>query len=148
VYTYAIITTANTKELGFLHDRMPVILENGSEDIKKWLNPDTTTWTKDLQALLMPYPGELEWYPVPHDIGKVGNNSPTFILPIDSKENKSNIKNFFVKMNKSAKSEDSALAVKKEEEAPKGVKRELAEIEDAKQSDSKKTKIKNEPDAQ
>lgn len=34
-------------------------------------------------------------YPVSKDVGKVGNNSPTFIIPLDSKENKSNIKNFF-----------------------------------------------------
>jgi hypothetical protein len=36
-------------------------------------------------------------YPVSKDVGKVGNNSPTFIIPIDSKENKSNIANFFAK---------------------------------------------------
>jgi len=32
---------------------------------------------------------------VSKDVGKVGNNSPSFIVPIDSAENKNNIANFF-----------------------------------------------------
>ncbi|KAI0812034.1 hypothetical protein GGR55DRAFT_609625 [Xylaria sp. FL0064] len=96
-YTYTIITTDSNKQLNFLHDRMPVILENGSEKLRKWLDPKRYEWSKELQSLLVPYDGELEVYPVRKDVGKVGNNSPTFIIPIDSKENKSNIANFFVK---------------------------------------------------
>ena len=38
-YTYTIITTDSNKQLKFLHDRMPVILESGSEDLKTWLDP-------------------------------------------------------------------------------------------------------------
>lgn len=74
---------------------MPVILESGSEDLKKWLDPTQSEWTGDLQSLLKPFHGELEVYPVNKDVGKVGNNSPSFIIPVDSKENKSNIANFF-----------------------------------------------------
>jgi hypothetical protein len=48
-----------------------------------------------LQSLLKPYQGELEIYPVDKAVGKVGNNSPSFIVPIDSTENKKNIANFF-----------------------------------------------------
>lgn len=36
-------------------------------------------------------------YPVKKEVGKVGQDSPLFILPLDSVENKSNIVNFFVK---------------------------------------------------
>ncbi|KAI1302052.1 hypothetical protein F5Y03DRAFT_362599 [Xylaria venustula] len=96
-YTYTIITTDSNKQLNFLHDRMPVILDNGSEKLRKWLDPKRHEWSKELQSLLVPYDGELEVYPVSKDVGKVGNNSPTFIIPIDSKENKSNIANFFAK---------------------------------------------------
>ncbi|KAI1171401.1 hypothetical protein F4777DRAFT_55788 [Nemania sp. FL0916] len=96
-YTYTIITTDSNKQLNFLHDRMPVILENGSEKMRRWLDPKRYEWSKELQELLTPYDGELEVYPVSKDVGKVGNNSPTFIIPIDSKENKSNIANFFAK---------------------------------------------------
>jgi hypothetical protein len=76
---------------------MPVILENGSEEIRTWLDPKRSTWSKDLQTLLRPFTGELEVYPVSKEVGKVGNNSPNFIIPVASTENKSNIANFFAK---------------------------------------------------
>ncbi|MCJ1385658.1 hypothetical protein MMC17_008781 [Xylographa soralifera] len=94
-YTYTIITTDSNKALKFLHDRMPVILENGSEQIRTWLDPDRYKWSKELQALLKPFEGELECYPVSREVGKVGNNSPAFIVPVASSENKNNIANFF-----------------------------------------------------
>ncbi|KAI0440684.1 hypothetical protein F4803DRAFT_526631 [Xylaria telfairii] len=97
LYTYTIITTCSNKQLNFLHDRMPVILDNGSEKMRKWLDPGRYEWSSELQSFLAPYAGELEVYPVSKDVGKVGNNSPSFIIPIDSKENKSNIANFFAK---------------------------------------------------
>jgi putative SOS response-associated peptidase YedK len=95
LYTYTIITTDSNKQLSFLHDRMPVILENGSEEMFRWLNPEKFKWDSELQAILKPYQGELECYPVPKEVGKVGNNSPNFIVPINSTENKNNIANFF-----------------------------------------------------
>lgn len=36
-------------------------------------------------------------YPVKKEVGKVGEDSPLFIVPLDSTENKSNIANFFAK---------------------------------------------------
>ena len=74
---------------------MPVILENGSDQIRTWLDPNRSEWSKELQSLLKPFEGELDCYPVSKDVGKVGNNSPTFIIPVASSENKSNIANFF-----------------------------------------------------
>ena len=95
VYTYTIITTDSNKQLNFLHDRMPVILENGSPEMWTWLDPKRTEWTKELQSLLIPFKGELECYPVVKDVGKVGNNSPNFLVPVASTQNKNNIANFF-----------------------------------------------------
>lgn len=77
--------------------------------MKKWLDPKTTTWSKDLQSILKPYEGALECYPVPKEVGKVGNNSPDFIVPVNSKENKSNIANFF----ENAKKEEKPTATYK-----------------------------------
>ena len=74
---------------------MPVILENGSHDIRTWLDPKRTEWSNELQSLLQPFSGELECYPVSKEVGKVGNNSPAFIIPVASSENKNNIANFF-----------------------------------------------------
>ena len=68
----------------------------------------------------------MEVYPVTKDVGKVGNNSPSFIIPLDSKENKSNIANFFA--NASKKGVSKYIPTKKE-----------AEIQDEPTSDSKGT---------
>ncbi|THY28004.1 DUF159 domain protein [Aureobasidium pullulans] len=116
LYTYTVITTDSNTQLKFLHDRMPVIFNNGSEAVKTWLDPARSEWSKELQSLLKPYDGELEYYPVDKAVGKVGNNSPSFIIPIDSKENKNNIANFFGNQRKQAKSENEEKIVKKEEE--------------------------------
>lgn len=95
LYTYTIITTDSNKQLNFLHDRMPVILDPNTAAMTLWLDPTVNKWSKELQSLLKPFEGELECYPVNKDVGKVGNNSPDFIIPIGSKENKKNIANFF-----------------------------------------------------
>ncbi|TKA64722.1 hypothetical protein B0A49_07989 [Cryomyces minteri] len=120
LYTYTVITTDSNKQLKFLHDRMPVILDNGSEEIRTWLDPKRAEWSRELQSLLKPYDGELECYPVSKDVGKVGNNSPSFIVPIDSTENKNNIANFFGNQKKAAKIQEERLNVKKEDEGGKG----------------------------
>ncbi|EAL89478.1 SOS response-associated peptidase [Aspergillus fumigatus Af293] len=107
LYTYTIITTSSNSYLKFLHDRMPVILEPNSEAMKMWLDPERTTWSSELQSILKPYEGELECYPVTKEVGKVGNNSPDFIIPINSKDNKSNIANFFANAKKQKGGADS-----------------------------------------
>ena len=114
-YTYSIITTDSNKQLSFLHDRMPVILENGSEEIRTWLDPSRSEWSKELQSLLKPFHGELECYPVSKDVGKVGNNSPSFIVPVASSENKNNIANFFGNTKKQATEFEAKKQAKKEE---------------------------------
>lgn len=94
-YTYTIITTDSNAQLKFLHDRMPVILK--PDDVKMWLDPSRYEWSRELQALLKPYDGKVCVYPVVKDVGKVGNNSPSFVIPLDSNENKSNIANMFAR---------------------------------------------------
>jgi len=118
LYTYTVITTDSNKQLNFLHDRMPVILEPGSPELFLWLdNTGHNTYSVDLQALLKPYSGELECYPVSKEVGKVGNNSPAFIVPVNSADNKQNIANFFGNAERIAKTEE----VKKEAEDVKKV---------------------------
>ena len=114
-YTYTIITTDSNKQLSFLHDRMPVILENGSDQIRTWLDPSRSEWSKELQSLLKPFEGELECYAVSKDVGKVGNNSPAFIVPVASTENKHNIANFFSNAKKSARGDGERREIRKEE---------------------------------
>ena len=118
-YTYTIITTDSNKQLSFLHDRMPVILENGSDEIRTWLDPGRFEWSKELQSLLKPFGGELDCYPVSKDVGKVGNNSPIFIVPVASTENKNNIANFFSQAKNSTKGDEEKKQIKAEEEEVK-----------------------------
>lgn len=129
LYSYTVITTDSNKQLKFLHDRMPVILEAGSDAMKTWLDPGNAGWSKELQSLLKPYDGELECYPVDKAVGKVGNNSPQFMVPIDSKENKNNIANFFgskqsptkhkSEQQPAAKAEDTKTDIKQEPHDPR-----------------------------
>jgi len=115
LYTYTIITTDSNKQLKFLHDRMPVILNPGSKEMQAWLDPTRNKWSKELQSMLKPYNGELECYPVDQAVGKVGNNSPDFIVPVASKENKKNIANFFGNAPvKTASSKEEAVKVEKD----------------------------------
>lgn len=79
---------------------MPVILENGSKEMFTWLDSGKQEWTQELQSLLKPFEGELECYPVPKDVGKVGNDSPSFIIPL--KDNKQSINNFFSNQKKAS----------------------------------------------
>ncbi|KAL8731027.1 MAG: hypothetical protein Q9166_003678 [cf. Caloplaca sp. 2 TL-2023] len=113
-YTYTIITTDSNKQLSFLHDRMPVILENGSDALRTWLDPKRSEWSKELQSLLKPFDGQLECYPVSKEVGKVGNSSPTFIVPVASTENKNNIANFFGNAKKEAAGKEEKKEIKEE----------------------------------
>ncbi|KAJ5569990.1 uncharacterized protein N7459_009420 [Penicillium hispanicum] len=156
LYTYTVITTSSNPYLKFLHERMPVILDPGTEAMSTWLDPSRTTWSKDLQAILKPYEGELDCYPVAKEVGKVGNNSPDFIIPIHSKENKSNIANFFANAKKTEEMPSAAadispkkgldsqeVKIKEEEEerTARGVKREHTQDTSATKQEFKKQKV-------
>lgn len=93
--------------------------------------------------MLKPYEGELDCYPVDKAVGKVGNNSPSFLIPIDSKENKQNIANFFG--NQRATAKDVAAkndAARKEQE----VKVETSIQHDPEESRTTSTKIESSED--
>ncbi|KAJ9477663.1 Abasic site processing protein [Pseudozyma hubeiensis] len=109
LYTFTIVTTASNEQLGFLHDRMPVILPT-PEAISTWLGvgvePKASgevkkgediddSWSFEVAKLLRPLQSELECYKVPKEVGKVGNSDPSFILPIE--ERKDGLKAFFAK---------------------------------------------------
>jgi putative SOS response-associated peptidase YedK len=110
-YTFTIITTDANKQMKPIHDRMPVILEPGSKELFSWLDPKKYEWSKELQSILKPWDGELEMYPVDQAVGKVGNNSPSFIVPINSTENKKHIANFFNNQAEKAKSPKKPIKV-------------------------------------
>lgn len=73
---------------------MPVILDN-KEDIAAWLDVSTQEFGSSLAALLKPYAGKLECYPVPTEVGNVKNNSAEFVRPVS--ERKGSLASFFAK---------------------------------------------------
>lgn len=75
---------------------MPVVLDPSSKSVRTWLDPKRREWSEELQSLLNPFLGELEIYPVSKEVGKVGNDSSSLIVPLDSIHNKSNIANYFL----------------------------------------------------
>ncbi|KAL6271099.1 hypothetical protein ACE6H2_028010 [Prunus campanulata] len=102
LYTFTIITTSSSSALGWLHDRMPVILgDKGSTD--SWLSGSSTS---NFDSLLKPYEGpDLVWYPVTPAMGKVSFDGPECINEIQLKtEGNNSITKFF--MSKGTKKEE------------------------------------------
>ena len=74
-----IIVTAANEAMARVHDRMPVIL--GEDQIDSWLDPEETDRAR-LTALLQPYGGALEIYPVSRAVNSPRNDAPDLIRPL------------------------------------------------------------------
>lgn len=130
---------------------MPAILDPSAAEVGTWLDPCRTSWSHVLQALLRPSAADLEVYPVSKEVGKVGNDSPSFVIPVASRENKENIANFFVNPREKGafttkrgaereRAEYGGLGMPKKEETDTpsaGVKREASPADKAAQPPSK-----------
>jgi len=78
--TFAIVTTTPNGPIGWLHDRMPVILEPA--DWGRWLAP-TGGDVGELHGLLRPAPDDaLEIVPVGPLVNSVRNDGPELIRPL------------------------------------------------------------------
>ncbi|PWN46627.1 DUF159-domain-containing protein, partial [Violaceomyces palustris] len=100
LYTFTVITTDSNPQLRFLHDRMPVILPDAAS-IATWLGlgeKEANSWSPKVASLLRPLDRELECYKVPKEVGKVGNSSPSYMLPVEDR--KDGLKAFFGKQSK------------------------------------------------
>lgn len=80
-FTFVIITTAASPTTEFIHDRMPALLDAAAVD--KWLDPSTPA--AEALALLRPYAGKLEFYPVSDAVNRVGQSSPEMVQPLAPK---------------------------------------------------------------
>ncbi|KAG9045053.1 hypothetical protein FS837_007129 [Tulasnella sp. UAMH 9824] len=79
-YSFTIITTSSNSQLSFIHDRMPVFLED-EDSINTWLDPQTG-WGQELSQMLKPYDYEVSAYRVPKEVGQFGTNDPSFVQPV------------------------------------------------------------------
>lgn len=76
-----ILTTAAPKELRWLHERMPVVMDYDHYD--RWLDRSTPD-IADLTELLLPYPAEgLEVYPVSPKVNRADTDMPELLEAVD-----------------------------------------------------------------
>lgn len=85
VYSFRIITTDSNDQLNFLHDRMPVILPD-ERAMRIWLGAGEDVTQEEVCKLLRPYSQNLDCYPVPREVGRVGNDNANFILPVSMRK--------------------------------------------------------------
>jgi putative SOS response-associated peptidase YedK len=79
LWTTTIITTSAPDEIGMIHDRMPMIIDQGGW--ADWLDPANND-VADLKTLLTPaMVGHLTTWPVSTAVNSVRNNGPELIEP-------------------------------------------------------------------
>jgi putative SOS response-associated peptidase YedK len=83
IRTCTIITTEANKQLGAIHDRMPVILSE--EDYGAWLGEEPAEKER-LKPLLRPYEGELLIWPVSSRMNKAENAEGPEVLELEQEE--------------------------------------------------------------
>lgn len=78
--TASIITTQATDAMGWVHDRMPIIIARENRDA--WLDPSLTNPESATGLWHVAQPTELEVYPVGKAVGNVANNGAQLIAPL------------------------------------------------------------------
>lgn len=79
--TAAIITTEATDDLGYLHDRMPMVVAPQNWDA--WLDPQMDG---PVTELLTAPAGDVGFHPVSQAVNRVGNDGPELLEPIELSE--------------------------------------------------------------
>lgn len=77
--TFTIITTRASDFMAPLHDRMPVILDEG--EWAPWLGEEEVSQGQ-LLGMLKPYEGDLRCWPVDKRVGNVREDDPGVIEPL------------------------------------------------------------------
>ncbi len=81
LWTCTVLTTSAEDEVGRIHDRMPLLVEE--QRWQSWLDPRTGDDPDALRSLLVPAaPGRLEAYPVSTEVNDVRNNGPQLVAPV------------------------------------------------------------------
>ncbi|CAN8186166.1 unnamed protein product [Coccothraustes coccothraustes] len=80
LYTYTIITVDASKDVSFIHHRMPAILD-GDEAIRKWLDFAEVP-TQEAVKLIQPTEN-IVFHPVSTFVNNIRNNTPECVAPIE-----------------------------------------------------------------
>ncbi|GMM37819.1 putative peptide hydrolase [Saccharomycopsis crataegensis] len=95
VCSFTIITASAPKQLKWLHERMPIVLEPNSEAWNKWLDVDANeSFTQpELEEILKHYDIEdLEWFEVSQEVNNTKNDGKQLIERINSEGDKGTTK--------------------------------------------------------
>jgi putative SOS response-associated peptidase YedK len=79
-WTVAVVTTAAEEGLGWLHDRMPLVVP--PERYAAWLDPEPPDEARLRGLLTQPPAGRLTAYPVSPEVNTVANNFPRLLDPV------------------------------------------------------------------
>lgn len=115
LYTYTIVTGRAPKELEWLHQRMPVVIEPGTISWNTWMDTSKEEWSvEELEEIMKPtYNDEiLVSYQVSKDVSKVKNKGEHLNKPIYKKDQNIKIKQDIVSTPASPENDH----IKKEEE--------------------------------
>uniref|UniRef100_A0A8C0U536 Abasic site processing protein HMCES n=1 Tax=Cyanistes caeruleus TaxID=156563 RepID=A0A8C0U536_CYACU len=80
LYTYTIITVDASKDVSFIHHRMPAILD-GDEAIRKWLDFAEVP-TQEAVKLIQPTEN-IVFHPVSTFVNNIRNNAPECVAPVE-----------------------------------------------------------------
>ena len=80
LWTAAIITTSATDDVGWVHDRMPMVVSPRQWD--EWLDPAVADADSLLRAITPAASDGLETRTVSAAVNKVGNNGPGLLIPL------------------------------------------------------------------
>lgn len=88
LHTFTIITTDSNETTAHIHDRMPVILESGSE--RRWLDQNATS--TELLQLLKPYPNDkIRCHTVSSLVNTVSNDDKRLVQPAPAMDQSGNL---------------------------------------------------------
>jgi len=85
IYSYSIITVDSHKKIGWLHHRMPALL-NGEKEIRDWIDSGSVPLAKAVE--LVRSTDCLDYHPVSTMVNSSKNKSPDCIKPIDLEKQK------------------------------------------------------------
>jgi putative SOS response-associated peptidase YedK len=78
LWTAAVVTGDAADELGHIHDRSPVLVDEAD----RWLDPSVTDAEAVLPLLRTARPGELRAWAVSTEVNNVANNGPQLLAPL------------------------------------------------------------------
>ena len=82
IYSYTVITRESGKTMGWLHDRMPLFLQDGNA-VRMWLDPNVSGFDAIEAINGNQNEAELSWHPVSPSVGNIRNQDEGLMLKVE-----------------------------------------------------------------